>query len=383
MSSLLDYLNGNSDYQMAVVTAAPVKQIVHSKENGIDFFLTPSGKNNNKRNMIKALNTCASIISNWNPDLIHIHGTERFYGLLSARNIVDIPTVISVQGLLGPYSEWYHFFGNKPLIEIVRMHRIIEPLVLRGPLWNYWNYIKAARLEKEIIRGNTYFLGRTSWDKSHVLGMNPEARYYHVGETLRSPFWNNRWRIDKCKKFRIIFTNAGHPRKGADILFEAALYLRKDFPDIEVCIAGPISKKNGYGRYLRKKMACLGSIVKELGMLTAEEMTSELMQSHVFVSPSFIDNSPNAVCEAQLMGMPVVSSYTGGVPSLIDEGNTGLFFPTGDPEVLSSRIRDIFLDDQLAQSLGKRANAVARKRHANEIVFDQLKNAYTDIINKG
>jgi len=68
----------------------------------------------------------------------------------------------------------------------------------------------------------------------------------------------------------------------------------------------------------------------KLGALNAQQMTEELAMSHVFVSPSFIDNSPNAVSEAQLIGMPVISTYTGGVPSLIEEGQTGLFFQTGD-----------------------------------------------------
>ena len=120
----------------------------------------------------------------------------------------------------------------------------------------------------------------------------------------------------------------------------------------------------------------------ELGALNAEEMVEELVKSHVFVSPSFIDNSPNAVCEAQLLGMPVISTYTGGVPSLIEEGRTGLFFPTGDAPMLAARIREVFEDDALAVRLGEQSHEVACVRHDPDTVVKQVLFAYENIMKK-
>ena len=44
-------------------------------------------------------------------------------------------------------------------------------------------------------------------------------------------------------------------------------------------------------------------------------------------------------------GMPVISTYTGGVPSLIEDKQTGIFFPTGDTPMLAAKIHDIFDND--------------------------------------
>ena len=120
-------------------------------------------------------------------------------------------------------------------------------------------------------------------------------------------------------------------------------------------------------------------LVAELGQLNAEEISIELARSHVFASPSFIDNSPNAVCEAQLLGMPVLSTYTGGVPSLIEEGETGLLFPPGDAPMLAARLRQVFEDDALAVDLGKQSHVIASRRHDPESVVRQVLAAYEDV----
>ena len=154
------------------------------------------------------------------------------------------------------------------------------------------------------------------------------------------------------------------------------------FPDIQVGIAGGISRRSGYGRYVRGRIAELGNAAIELGQLNAEEMVKELVNSHVFVSPSFIDNSPNAVCEAQLLGMPVISTYTGGVPSLIEDGRTGLFVPTGDAPMLAARLREVFEDDSLAVQLGSQAHEVAVRRHDPDAIVHEILTAYEQVLGK-
>lgn len=62
------------------------------------------------------------------------------------------------------------------------------------------------------------------------------------------------------------------------------------------------------------------------GQTSTEELIKQLKTCHFFVHPSYIDNSPNSVCEAMILGMPVLSSSVGGVPSLIENKETGFLF---------------------------------------------------------
>jgi glycosyltransferase involved in cell wall biosynthesis len=328
------------------------------------------------------LRRCRDLVNEWKPDLIHVHGTEETYGLLTARGMVKCPAVISLQGLIGPCSEWYHYFGNRRLIDIVRMHRLLEIPAMRGHWMGFWSIRKKAKREREIISGNRFFMGRTAWDQAYIRALNPSAHYFHGGELLREAFWKRRWDLGKARRHRIIFTNAGHPRKGTEVLLDAVKLLRSDFRDIQVAIAGGISRRSGYGRYIRRRINDLAEAGIELGQLNADEMAEELLNSRVFVSPSYIENSSNAICEAQLLGMPVISTYTGGVPSLIDDGRTGLFFPTGDAPMLAARLREIFEDDELARRLGRQANEVAVRRHDPALIISEIVDNYEEVLRR-
>ncbi len=379
MAALLGRMLQDTDYSFACIAFGNVDAVRVIKMDRIVSYVVPGDLIGSS--MKHTLPVIRDLINDWNPDLIHMHGTEAAYGLLTARNMIECPTVISLQGLLGPYSEWYHYFGNLSLLEIFRMHRWLEIPTLRGHWIRFIRMKKMAQREREIIAGNSFFMGRTDWDESYIRAINPSAQYFYGGEMLRDAFWQERWDIRRARRFRIIFTNAGgYPRKGTEVLLDAVKLLRSQYPNIQVTIAGGISRRSGYGRYLRKRIEELGPAAVELGPLSAEEMVKELVESHVFVSPSYIDNSPNSVCEAQLLGMPVVSTYTGGVPSLINEGQTGLFFPTGDVPMLAARLREIFEDDDLAVRLGDQARDVASGRHDPELIINDIVSAYNMVL---
>ncbi|MFZ0930335.1 MAG: glycosyltransferase family 4 protein [Syntrophobacteraceae bacterium] len=381
MAALLSRMVSDTDHAFACVTFGKVREVQASHDDRIDCFLVPGDLAG--RSLDGTLRLSCDLVNQWKPDLIHVHGTEGVFGLLTARNMVTCPTVVSLQGLLGPYSNWYRYFGNSSFMDIVRMHRWLEIAAGRG-LWRKFLVTrKIAKREREIIAGNRFFMGRTSWDRAYIRAMNPSAQYFHGGELLREAFWRDRWSMRRAQRHRIIFTNGGgYPRKGTETLLEAVKLLKPHFPEIQVGIAGGISPRSGYGRYVRRRIAELGNVATELGPLTAEEMVKEMVNSHVFVSPSYIDNSPNAVCEAQLLGMPVVSTYTGGLPSLIDEGRTGLFVPTGDGPMLAARLRELFEDDSLAVRLGRQAYEVAVRRHDPDAIVHEVVAAYEQIIGK-
>lgn len=382
MATLLGRMLKETNFKFACAAFGRNRIVQTFRDNRIDCFVVPKGGRMSRASLERSLRTCRELVDEWKPDLVHIHGTEQHFGLLGARGMIGCPSLISLQGLLGPYSEWHRYFGNRSLSDVIRMHRLLEIPAMRGHCWAYRDIRKRAEREREVIRGNRFFMGRTAWDRAYTRALNSSASYYYGGEILREAFWQKRWQIGESRRHRIIFTNGGHPRKGTEVLLDAAKLLQPEFPDIQVCIAGSISRRSGYGRYIRKRINQLTGVAVELGQLNAGQMAEELAKSHVFVSPSFIDNSPNAVCEAQLVGVPVVSTYTGGVPSLVEEGLTGLFFPTGDAPMLAARLREVFEDDALALRLSEQSHTIASQRHDPHSVVQQVLAAYEDVLRK-
>lgn len=73
----------------------------------------------------------------------------------------------------------------------------------------------------------------------------------------------------------------------------------------------------------------------------------------IFIHPSHIDNSPNGLCEAMLLGMPIIAIYAGGIPSLLVNRREGLLVQDGDPYAMAGAIIELLKDAGLAKGFGK------------------------------
>ena len=383
MGALLELLKAKPELKIGIVTACSQFPDSQFQVDGVDYFIVKQQSTQFRRSLFPVdnnpayLSQCADIVNSFKPDLVHIHGTERFYALMMSRGMVQCPVVVSIQGIMAACSEWYRWFGKLSLIEIFAISAS-SSIKFSGLLWELREARQQAKRELEYFKKGKYFFGRTDWDRAYLSYFNDQARYFEVGEVLRQPFWKHQWTLDNCKKYRIIFTNIRHPRKGTELLLEAVKKLKPLYPDIQLILIGSLGN-GGYAKYLKKKINALGDAVKPLGQMDADSLVKELCKAHVFVSASYIDNSPNSVGEAQLVGMPVISSYTGGVPSMVEEGKNGLFFASGDVPLLVSRIKTIFENDYQAIKLGKNARQTARKRHDPQTIVDAQLTAYESI----
>ena len=65
--------------------------------------------------------------------------------------------------------------------------------------------------------------------------------------------------------------------------------------------------------------------VTMIGFLDATGIKNELLNSNVYVCPSSIENSPNSLCEAQILGVPCVAPYVGGIPTIMKNNIENLY----------------------------------------------------------
>ncbi len=386
MYSLAKLLLQDSTIELAVASIYQGKDLICKELNGITYFLLPL--QNDKT--IYSKNTekyWLEIKESYNPDIIHIHGTEYAHGLAYIRACSNKNVVISIQGLLSVCVRYY--YAGIAVNEILRNITFRDILRRDSIIQQRSKIRKRALLEYEYIKSVDHVIGRTRWDKTHTLAINPKVKYHFCNETLRDEFYHHKWKLDSCEKHSIFLSQAIYSIKGLHQVLKALPGVLNKFPDTKIYVAGSDffsvhgfkekMRQNGYAKYISNLINKLNisDNVVFTGPLCESEMCNRYLKSHVFVSPSSIENSSNSLGEAQLLGVPCVASFVGGVPDMIEHGNTGLLYRFEEIEMLAQAICDIFNDNNLAQSLSSNEQLIASERHSEL----ENKKAMVDIYN--
>lgn len=377
MAALLDELRKCADLEIAVATGLPGQRtMTRHAADGVTYYCLPAMALRAGELTPDVRKACEAVLSEFRPELIHVHGTEQLYGLFTATRPPRPSAVISIQGLIHVYAK--HVTGGLRFCDASEAGLPGILSWLRSKVMEH-SWSRRGVTERRILAGNRDFIGRTDWDKAHVLANNPRATYLHCGELLRKPFHQRTWDPKTATRRSIFCTAAGAPHKGFHLVLDALTLLREEFPEITVRVAGaPWDTDRGfgyYGRYLKAMIdrRGLSRHVTPLPSLRAEQVADELAAASAFVIPSFIENSPNSLGEAMLVGTPCVAALAGGIPSLIDDGATALGFPVGDAACLAHCLRRIFTDGSLSQRLSSSAREVALRRYdPATVVADQL-----------
>lgn len=260
----------------------------------------------------RSLRRFEEIVDEFRPDLIHLHGSEGFFGRLRSEGRVRTPTVLSIQGLLGPSAPYA--LGDKSVASLLPYMTLGE--VLRGfPSLRIGARFRAHEgQERRYLQSVDGILGRTEWDRAHAWDMAPNVPYYHVDEMLREAFFQApAWVDEQAIPGRIYTTAQITYLKGMHTLVEAMALVRKERPEATLHVGAPL-KPTAQARAIRALVRRLGlrDMVRFLGPLSAEEIVREQRQAQVFAYASFMENGCNAVQEAMLVGMPVVcTTYRG------------------------------------------------------------------------
>jgi glycosyltransferase involved in cell wall biosynthesis len=186
--------------------------------------------------------------------------------------------------------------------------------------------------------------------------------------------------IRKPVRYRLFFAGNVSKSKGIEDLLAAFVHLAEKYKKMELRIAGNFAPT--YKEDLIKKMELVpfGPRVKFLGHLDRKEMLREYSETDVFVFPSYFETSPNVIMEAMSVGLPIVSTFAGGIPDMITNEKNGLLVKTGSPLDLAHNIAFLFENRDQAQKLGAQAKRDALQRFKQEIVTEKTVALYKKIL---
>ena len=137
-----------------------------------------------------------------------------------------------------------------------------------------------------------------------------------------------------------------------DVILEAFSIVRDRRPDATLIVAGYGSEEGRLRRLARDG-------VRFVGRVPPEEMPGLCASADIFLNASVIDNQPVSILEAFAAGLPVVSTPTGDIPSMVRHRHTGLIVKPNDAASLASAV--LYLLDHPSE-------AARMARHAREDV---------------
>ena len=391
VEAMTEQLRKNEDVSLAIACKCEEGTDFKETVDSVEYYSLSYSAKTNAAELEKK---CTRIIENFRPDVIQIEGTEfpHARAMIDAAEKAGIPAVASMQGILnGQYSYQCGQLQLDDMLLSGSLTQVFAALILhlRKRKW----YKPRMKTEREIIEKAEYILGRTTWDRAHTYAINPEAKYFSCNRVLRSPFYTEKWDVQKMQRHSIYVGNGYFALKGLHFVVQALPELIREYPDVRVYVAGyePYKKndsrsfiKKGYAAYLKKLIYDLGvqDYIEFTGPLNADEVAKRLATVNAYVLCSAIENSPNTLGEAMLVGTPCTAAYVGGVPDMAEDGKEAIFYRNDDPQLLAWSIKRIFDNDELALSLSENGQRRAAITHDPRLNAEKLLKVYEEILSE-
>lgn len=168
----------------------------------------------------------------------------------------------------------------------------------------------------------------------------------------------------------IVLVGRLSPEKGHAVLLEALSRLRRDGLDAILEFVGP--GEIGPDLLARADRLGVSDSVRLLGGLHSSQIPARLREGDVFCLPSFAEGLPVSIMEAMAVGIPVVTTFIGGIPELAVDEETALVVPAGDADSLARALARILRDDDLRWRLVHNARRRVEAHHSLDTNVQRL-----------
>ena len=165
----------------------------------------------------------------------------------------------------------------------------------------------------------------------------------------------------------VLFFGTMQAYKGLDVLLDAFAMVRERRPDARLVVAGAPSGDTDL-EGLRRRAAQVGGVEVRAGYVPMGEVAPLFERSRVVVAPYRYANASGVVALAQTFARPVVATTVGDLPSVVQDGVTGLLVPPESPEPLARALLRLLDDGALAADLGQ----AGRRRSEAESAWSEV-----------
>lgn len=294
-----------------------------------------------------------------------VHGYAKFLKEL----FINKPDLVHIHSSFGP-----SFWRKLPFIYMAELRKIPVINHIHGAEFEQF-YINASAHKKKIIR-KAYgkceaFIALSDEWKERLALIVPKEKITVIENYCMIPA------LDSEKKNQILFLGEIGERKGCfDIpsIYAEVLKSEKTVP-LVMCGDGETEKVK---RLLKEKGIIRGVFFP--GWVRGEEKDRLLMESSVFLFPSYNEGMPMALLEAMGNGLAIVTTDVGGIPRLVDHGINGYLCKPGDIQDMAEKVSELLQDDKKRNEFGTAARKKAVTYYSLERHMEKLCALYRKLL---
>jgi colanic acid/amylovoran biosynthesis glycosyltransferase len=245
---------------------------------------------------------------------------------------------------------------------------------------------KGVDAYKPLFQKGDFFLANCEFfrQKAISIGCNPAQIVVHGSGIDCQKFIFKPRSLNPGEIVRIATTGRLVEKKGITYCIQAIAQLVPDYPNLEYNIIGDGELRTELESLIQQLQ--LGKFVKILGWKNQQEIIEILDKSHLFLAPSITaqdgnqDAPVNTLKEAMAMGLPVISTYHGGIPELVEDGVSGFLVPEKNIEAIAEKLRYLITHPHQWEAMGKAGREKVLSNYDKGKLNDELVQIYQSLL---
>lgn len=283
-----------------------------------------------------------SIVKNRNKiDIIffHLGGTILLGPVLISRIIGLKPIIIATGSIKKSYDEQHSSTLITEFVSLVI--RVLE--LVTTQISSYMIFLSESMKEQFSLIDN---------DSTFVTNLN------YINEDV----FSNRSSTND-RKFDLVYVGRFEKIKGVQKFVESVSIIAKSNPDIQVGLVGDGTLKPEVEQFVDNND--LVNNVELFGWVQRDQVSNILNNSKYIVLPSESEGVPKTLLEAMACGTVPIATPVGGIPDVIESGETGLLLKSNSPDRMAEEIQK-FIDQSNWEQLSSCASQDITSKHTLE-----------------
>ena len=335
-------------YQVEIWAVPDSNILAQAAQRAIPYRALPIG-----RKGLRGLLAMRRALATARPDIVNTHSsTDAWLVALARLTLRDPPPMVRTRHISSPIPK---NFPTRWLYTRATRHIVTTGESLRETLIRENRFPSVSVTSVPTGIDTAQFRPGDRREARQQLGLEPDARYIGIIATLRS------W-------------------KGHLYLLDAFARLAAGDDVLRLLIVGD----GPMDTVIEKRIAELG-LGRKIRLTGRQDDVSRWMQAlDVFCLPSYANEGvPQAVLQAMLTGLPVVTTPVGSITEAVTHEVTGLLVPPRDDAALADAIRRLLTDAGLAKRLNDAARKEAIARFGLDTMLDGMEKVFRSVAEHG